>query len=63
MLVCCFVKKTVVKKGGKMKVQSVSLQGITVFISLDLELSDGINIIIGENRSCKTNLLKLIYHT
>lgn len=31
-----------------MKVQSVSLQGITVFTSLDLELSDGINIIIGE---------------
>ena len=46
-----------------MKVQSVSLQGITVFTSLDLELSDGINIIIGENGSGKTNLLKLIYHT
>lgn len=50
-------------KGRNMKLQKVYLRNITVFTGLELGLSEGINIIIGENGSGKTNFLKVLYYT
>ena len=46
-----------------MKLKKVYLRNITVFPGLELELSEGVNIIIGENGSGKTNFLKILYYT
>lgn len=46
-----------------MTLKKVGLTNIAVFENFNLELSDGINIIIGENGSGKTIFLKSIYHT
>lgn len=44
-----------------MAIENVKLTGISVFKRLDLNISPGINIIIGENGTGKTHLLKMIY--
>ena len=44
-----------------MSVKKIELENFTVFEKLDLELSKGINIFIGENATGKTHLMKLIY--
>lgn len=46
-----------------MPINNVKLTNITVFKELDLNISSGINIIIGENGTGKTHLLKMIYYT
>lgn len=46
-----------------MKLKKIGLNNITVFVKFELELSDGINIVIGENGSGKTIFLKSIYDT
>lgn len=46
-----------------MPINNVRLTNITVFKNLDLNMSPGINIIIGENGTGKTHLLKMIYYT
>lgn len=44
-----------------MAIENVKLTGISVFKELDLNMSPGINIIIGENGTGKTHLMKMIY--
>jgi len=44
-----------------MAIKNVKLKNISVFKSLDLNISPGINIVIGENGTGKTHLLKMIY--
>lgn len=44
-----------------MAVQRIQLENVTVFESLNLELSPGLNIFIGENGMGKTHIMKLIY--
>ena len=44
-----------------MAIENVKLTGISVFKRVDLNMSPGINIIIGENGTGKTHLLKMIY--
>lgn len=44
-----------------MVIENVKLTGISVFKELDLNMSPGINIIIGENGTGKTHLMKMIY--
>lgn len=44
-----------------MPIQSLSLTNFTVFAQLDLEFSPGLNVIIGENATGKSHLLKLLY--
>jgi predicted ATP-dependent endonuclease of OLD family len=44
-----------------MAIENVKLRNISVFKMLDLNISPGINIIIGENGTGKTHLLKMIY--
>lgn len=44
-----------------MAIENVKLTNISVFKSLGLSMSPGINIIIGENGTGKTHLLKMIY--
>ena len=44
-----------------MAIKNVTLVNISVFKYLDLDMSPGINIIIGENGTGKTHLLKMIY--
>ncbi|MEA5010033.1 AAA family ATPase [Clostridium tyrobutyricum] len=44
-----------------MSIDKVELINITVFKKLTLNMSSGINIIIGENGTGKTHLLKMIY--
>lgn len=44
-----------------MAIENVKLRNISVFKHLDLNMSPAINIIIGENGTGKTHLLKMIY--
>lgn len=44
-----------------MSIESIELKNFTVFKSLKIDFSKGINIIIGENGTGKTQLLKAIY--
>lgn len=44
-----------------MSIRKVSLKNITVFDTLDLKFSSGINIFIGPNGVGKTHLLKILY--
>ena len=44
-----------------MAIENDKLTGISVFKRLDLNISPGNNIIIGENGNGKTHLLKMIY--
>ena len=44
-----------------MTIKKIKLENFTVFDSLDLAFSDGINVFIGENGTGKTHLMKLLY--
>ncbi len=44
-----------------MPIQSLSLTNFTVFQKIDLNFSPGLNVIIGENATGKSHLLKLLY--
>ena len=44
-----------------MAITKVIIKNITVFDTLELPLSEGINVFIGENGTGKTHLLKLLY--
>ncbi len=44
-----------------MSIESIELRNFTVFKSLKVNFSKGINIIVGENATGKTQLLKAIY--
>lgn len=44
-----------------MKIDKLNIENITVFDKLELNPSQGINVIIGENGTGKTQILKLIY--
>lgn len=44
-----------------MAITKIQLNNITVFSSLDLPLSKGINVFIGENGVGKTHIMKLLY--
>lgn len=44
-----------------MAIGRIHLENVTVFESLDLELSPGLNVFIGENGMGKTHVMKLIY--
>lgn len=44
-----------------MAITKIQLNNITVFSSLDLSLSKGINVFIGENGVGKTHIMKLLY--
>lgn len=44
-----------------MNIQNVTIKNFTVFEEIQIDFLKGINIIIGENGSGKTHLLKLIY--
>lgn len=46
-----------------MIIKRVKLENISVFKNFELNISDGINIIIGGNGTGKTHLLKMIYYT
>ena len=44
-----------------MKINSLSLKNFMAFDSLDIDFSNGINVIFGENSTGKTAILKLLY--
>lgn len=44
-----------------MKISQAKIENYTVFQSIDLNFSDGINVFIGENGTGKTHLMKLLY--
>ena len=44
-----------------MKIKQLVLQNFMIFDSIDVEWSSGINVIIGENSTGKTTLLKALY--
>lgn len=44
-----------------MSIDKISLENITVFQNLQIDFSEGINVIIGQNGTGKTTLLKMIY--
>lgn len=44
-----------------MNIESINIQNFTVFENMQVNFSSGINVIIGENGTGKTHILKLIY--
>ena len=44
-----------------MKIKRIKFQNYTVFEDQQMEFSPGINVIIGENGTGKTHLMKLIW--
>lgn len=44
-----------------MPITSIEIENFTVFESLNIEFGEGINILVGENGTGKTHLLKLLY--
>ncbi len=44
-----------------MKLQAIHLRRFSVFADAELELSPGVNVLIGENATGKSHLLKLLY--
>lgn len=42
-------------------IKQLTLQNFTVFKDADLHFSQGLNVIVGENGTGKTHLLKLAY--
>ena len=46
-----------------MAITRVKLENFTVFESLDLEPSPGINVLVGANGTGKTHLMKVCYAT
>lgn len=44
-----------------MKIEKVKLENFTVFKQIEIDFCEGINIIIGENGTGKTHLLKVLY--
>ena len=44
-----------------MAIQTITIDNFTVFKKLKIEFCSGINILIGENGTGKTHLLKLLY--
>jgi len=53
------IEKTLIS--NDIKVKSISIENFTVFKSENLEFSDGLNIVVGENGTGKSHLLKLLY--
>ena len=51
-------------KGAEgMAIKSITLENFTVFKNTELDFCNGVNILIGENGTGKTHLLKLLYAT
>ena len=44
-----------------MQVKEISIENFTVFEKLKIDFSKGINILIGENGTGKTHLMKMMY--
>ena len=44
-----------------MAINKISIENFTVFENVEIDLSDGINVFIGENGTGKTHLLKILY--
>ena len=44
-----------------MKIKSLTLENFMIFDSVDVEWSSGINVILGDNSTGKTTLLKSLY--
>ncbi|MDD5277611.1 MAG: AAA family ATPase [Methylovulum sp.] len=53
------IEKTLVS--NDIKIKSISIENFTVFNKEDLVFSDGLNMVIGENSTGKSHLLKLLY--
>ncbi|MFZ2405930.1 MAG: AAA family ATPase, partial [Methylobacter sp.] len=53
------IEKTLIS--NETKIKAISIENFTVFKSENLEFSDGLNIIVGENGTGKSHLLKLLY--
>jgi len=53
------IEKTLIS--NDIKIKSISIENFTVFKSETLDFSDGLNIVVGENGTGKSHLLKLLY--
>ena len=53
------VEKTLIS--NDIKIKSISIKNFTVFNSETLDFSDGLNLVVGENGTGKSHLLKLLY--
>ena len=54
--------KSILTKGAiKMSIKAIKVEYFTVFKNMEVEITPGINIFIGENGTGKTHLLKLVY--
>ena len=53
------VEKTLIS--NDIKIKSISIENFTVFNSETLDFSDGLNVVVGENGTGKSHLLKLLY--
>ena len=53
------IEKTLIS--NDIKIKSISIENFTVFKIETLEFSDGLNVVVGENGTGKSHLLKLLY--
>jgi AAA15 family ATPase/GTPase len=53
------IEKTLIS--NDIKIKSISIENFTVFKSETLEFSDDLNVVVGENGTGKSHLLKLLY--
>jgi len=53
------IDKTLIS--NETKIKAISIENFTVFDKEDLAFSDGLNIVVGENGTGKSHLLKLLY--
>ena len=59
---CVIIKELEMNKGSiSMAIKSIKLENFTVFKNIELTLSPGVNVFIGENGTGKTHLLKALY--
>ncbi|WP_368274919.1 AAA family ATPase, partial [Enterocloster lavalensis] len=44
-----------------MAIKKIELENFTVFDKMDIQFTEGINVLIGENGVGKTHVMKLLY--
>lgn len=67
LIICIFIEEFFInaynskEEGENMSIDKLTLKNISVFEELNIEFSKDVNVLIGENGTGKTHLLKILY--